>query len=282
MLPHPDALLLLTAGMGRSLSRGTAADLLTTIPFDWIVLAATGLQQSNSTQAFYISLLRLLRMGRAYRLRRWVQFLSNNQWVLAPDVRAEADARVDDGARPAGKGGQTPARHPRQATSVRQSPMHHDRATTASAGAVAVTQVDQPDAHDHCAQRHDCVLHRPLGGVHLLLHRSPEQLLGPHLVGGRPRRCCTRASRVKTGGRGGGKDGRVAGESCADQSLLRVSIPGHPTRHRAGWVPTCSGSERQARSNATSTPCTGASSHLRPSGQCTALAAASMMRRVSS
>jgi hypothetical protein len=58
---------------------------MTTIPFDWIVLASLGLQQSNSVEARYVALLRLLRMGRAYRLRRWMQFLSNNQWV-APGV----------------------------------------------------------------------------------------------------------------------------------------------------------------------------------------------------
>ena len=43
-------------------------DLGTTIPFDWIVLAATGLQRSKTTRAGYISLLGLLRLGRAYRL----------------------------------------------------------------------------------------------------------------------------------------------------------------------------------------------------------------------
>jgi hypothetical protein len=45
-------------------------DLGTTIPFDWIVLAATGLQRSKTTRARYISLLRLLRLGRAYRLSK--------------------------------------------------------------------------------------------------------------------------------------------------------------------------------------------------------------------
>ncbi len=44
-----------------------------------IVLEAMGLQDSSSTTAFYISLLRLLRLGRAYRLQRWLQFLSNYQ-----------------------------------------------------------------------------------------------------------------------------------------------------------------------------------------------------------
>jgi hypothetical protein len=52
---------------------------MTTIPFDWIVLQALGLQQSNSTTAWYISLLRLLRLGRAYRLIDWVYGLTYNQ-----------------------------------------------------------------------------------------------------------------------------------------------------------------------------------------------------------
>uniref|UniRef100_A0A383WLL7 Ion transport domain-containing protein n=1 Tax=Tetradesmus obliquus TaxID=3088 RepID=A0A383WLL7_TETOB len=55
------------------------ADLATTIPFDWIVLEVMGLQESNSTLAWYISLLRLLRLGRAYRLYGWVQNLTYNQ-----------------------------------------------------------------------------------------------------------------------------------------------------------------------------------------------------------
>jgi hypothetical protein len=52
---------------------------MTTIPFDWIVLQALGLQQSNSTTAWYISLLRLLRLGRAYRLYSWIQHMTYNQ-----------------------------------------------------------------------------------------------------------------------------------------------------------------------------------------------------------
>ena len=43
------------------------------------MLAALGLQDSNSHEAFYVSLLRLLRLGRAYRLRSWMLFLSNYQ-----------------------------------------------------------------------------------------------------------------------------------------------------------------------------------------------------------
>eukprot|EP00878_Enallax_costatus_P040712 GHUV01047065.1.p1 GENE.GHUV01047065.1~~GHUV01047065.1.p1 ORF type:complete len:324 (+),score=64.85 GHUV01047065.1:636-1607(+) len=54
-------------------------DLATTIPFDWIVLGAMGLQDSNNTTAWYVSLLRLLRLGRAYRLHHWVTFLTYNQ-----------------------------------------------------------------------------------------------------------------------------------------------------------------------------------------------------------
>ena len=45
-------------------------DLGTTIPFDWIGLAAAGLQREKTTKARYISLLRLLRLGRAYRLKK--------------------------------------------------------------------------------------------------------------------------------------------------------------------------------------------------------------------
>ncbi|KAF8054945.1 AKT1 [Scenedesmus sp. PABB004] len=56
-----------------------AADVVTTIPFDWIVLGAMGLQQSNNTTAWYVSLLRLLRLGRAYRLYGWVRALTYNQ-----------------------------------------------------------------------------------------------------------------------------------------------------------------------------------------------------------
>lgn len=56
-------------------------DLVTTIPFDWIFLEALGLQTSNSELAWYISLLRLLRLGRAYRLFGWVTFLTYNQTV---------------------------------------------------------------------------------------------------------------------------------------------------------------------------------------------------------
>jgi hypothetical protein len=56
-------------------------DLLTTIPFDWIVLGAMGLQQSSSTQAWYISLLRLLRIGRMYRLYNYVMFLTYHQAI---------------------------------------------------------------------------------------------------------------------------------------------------------------------------------------------------------
>lgn len=56
-------------------------DLLTTIPFDWIVLGAMGLQQSNSTTAWYISLLRLLRVGRMYRLYSYVLYLTYHQAV---------------------------------------------------------------------------------------------------------------------------------------------------------------------------------------------------------
>jgi hypothetical protein len=43
-----------------------------------IVLAAEGLQYSSSVKARYISLLRLLRLGRAYRLKKWAVFLTNN------------------------------------------------------------------------------------------------------------------------------------------------------------------------------------------------------------
>ena len=45
-------------------------DLATTIPFDWIVLLAGGLNQSSSVEARNISLLRLLRLGRVYRLKK--------------------------------------------------------------------------------------------------------------------------------------------------------------------------------------------------------------------
>jgi hypothetical protein len=45
-------------------------DLATTIPFDWVVLLATGLNKSASVRARYISLLRLLRLGRVYRLEK--------------------------------------------------------------------------------------------------------------------------------------------------------------------------------------------------------------------
>ena len=54
-------------------------DLVTTIPFDWIVLAALGLQSSNSTLAWYVSMLRLLHLGRIYRITGWITFLTYNQ-----------------------------------------------------------------------------------------------------------------------------------------------------------------------------------------------------------
>lgn len=56
-------------------------DLLTTIPFDWIVLGAMGLQQSNSQLAWYISMLRLLRLGRVYRVYDWVVYLTYHQSI---------------------------------------------------------------------------------------------------------------------------------------------------------------------------------------------------------
>jgi hypothetical protein len=45
-------------------------DLATTVPFDWIVLGAMGLQAEKTQTARYISLLRLLRLGRCYRLKK--------------------------------------------------------------------------------------------------------------------------------------------------------------------------------------------------------------------
>ncbi|WIA36270.1 hypothetical protein OEZ86_007599 [Tetradesmus obliquus] len=57
------------------------ADLVTTIPFDWIVLGALGLQRSNSITAWYVSLLRLLRLGRAYRLYSWVTLMAYRQTI---------------------------------------------------------------------------------------------------------------------------------------------------------------------------------------------------------
>jgi hypothetical protein len=45
-------------------------DLATTVPFDWIVLGAMGLQAEKTPTARYISLLRLLRLGRCYRLKK--------------------------------------------------------------------------------------------------------------------------------------------------------------------------------------------------------------------
>ena len=56
-------------------------DLVTTVPFDWIVLGALGLQSSNSQLAWYVSMLRLLHLGRIYRLRGWITFLTYNQAV---------------------------------------------------------------------------------------------------------------------------------------------------------------------------------------------------------
>ncbi|KAI8473908.1 MAG: hypothetical protein J3K34DRAFT_391553 [Monoraphidium minutum] len=53
-------------------------DLACTIPFDWIALSAMGLQYSNNARARSVSLLRLLRLGRAYRLKQWASFLANN------------------------------------------------------------------------------------------------------------------------------------------------------------------------------------------------------------
>eukprot|EP00775_Hariotina_reticulata_P006152 gene6152-6389_t len=55
------------------------ADLVTTIPFDWVVLACLGLQESDGVTAWYVSLLRLLRLGRAYRLYSWVVLLTYRQ-----------------------------------------------------------------------------------------------------------------------------------------------------------------------------------------------------------
>jgi hypothetical protein len=53
-------------------------DLLTTVPFDWIVLLACGMNQEATVTARYIGLLRLLRLGRVYRLRRWMVYLTND------------------------------------------------------------------------------------------------------------------------------------------------------------------------------------------------------------
>ncbi|KAF6266101.1 hypothetical protein COO60DRAFT_1697459 [Scenedesmus sp. NREL 46B-D3] len=57
------------------------ADVVTTVPFDWMVLGAMGLQRSNSTAAWYVSLLRLLRLGRVYRLYSWVQLMAYRQTI---------------------------------------------------------------------------------------------------------------------------------------------------------------------------------------------------------
>ncbi|GBF99926.1 hypothetical protein Rsub_12619 [Raphidocelis subcapitata] len=56
-------------------------DLATTVPFDWVVLIATGLNSSDTVTARYISLLRLLRLGRAYRLNMWVHNITHNTAV---------------------------------------------------------------------------------------------------------------------------------------------------------------------------------------------------------
>ncbi|KAI8469642.1 MAG: hypothetical protein J3K34DRAFT_276757 [Monoraphidium minutum] len=56
-------------------------DLATTIPFDWIVLGVMGLRESDTVEARYISMLRLIRLARVYRLKKWADYLTTNTSV---------------------------------------------------------------------------------------------------------------------------------------------------------------------------------------------------------